>query len=115
MWLVTDRGFYSVVDKGDREGCVCVRARVRDDLLALIELDSLADWEGRIIDTDDSDYRFRIYVTREDWVLAAAELAERIDYDNFKNAVARRQGHDRADTYLEVWRDLARLQRRDSG
>ncbi|MEX1219252.1 MAG: hypothetical protein WEB05_02570 [Solirubrobacterales bacterium] len=111
MWLVTDRGFFSVVDKGDRAGYLCVRARVRGDLENLFELESLAGYSADVIETHNSDYRFRVYVTREDWIAAASDLADRIDYSNFKSAVAERQGHDRAHTYLDVWQDLYKLQR----
>jgi hypothetical protein len=111
MWLVTDRGFYSVVDKGDREGFFCIRARVRQDLENLFELDSLANYVDEVIETDNSDYRFRVYVRREDWIAAVADLAGRIDYSNFKSEVARVQGKDRADTYMDVWSALNRLQR----
>ena len=110
MWLVTDRGFYSVVDKGDREGYLCVRGRVREDIDALFELDSLAGYADDVIETHDSDYRYRVYVRREDWVAAAADLAGRIDYDNFKNRVRRSQGADRAHRYGEVWGTLYGLQ-----
>jgi hypothetical protein len=111
MWLVTTRGFYSVVDKGDRPGHLCVRARVRADLENLFELESLAVYSGDVIETHNSDYRFRVYVTREDWVAAAVELAREIDYPNFKSAVKARQGQDRADAYLDVWQALYELQR----
>lgn len=111
MWLITDRGFYSVVDKGDREGYLCVRARVRTDLENLFELESLAGYADDVIETDNSDYRFRVYFRREDWVTASAELARQIDYPNFKSAVGERQGRDRAHTYMKVWDDLNKLQR----
>ena len=110
MWLVTDRGFYSVVDKGDREGHLCVRGRVRADIDALFELDSMKAYADDVIETHDSDYRYRVYVRREDWVAAAADLAGRIDYDNFKNAVGRLQGYERSRAYSKVWQDLYRLQ-----
>jgi len=111
MWLVTDRGFYSVVDKGDREGYLCVRGRVREDINNLFELDSLAGYASDVIETDNSDYRYRVYVKREDWVRAAADLAQGIEYDNFKSEVERVQGHDRARTYMKVWSALFGLQR----
>lgn len=110
MWLITDRGFYSVVDKGDREGHLCVRARVKDDLENLFKLDCLSGYAGDVIDTDNSDYRFRVYVTRADWAAACSTFAVEIDYDNFKNAVGMRQGYGRASTYMGVWDDLATLQ-----
>lgn len=111
MWLITDRGFYSVVDKGDREGYLCVRARVHGDLENLFKLESFAGYAGDVIETDNSDYRFRVYVTREHWIAASADLAGQIDYDNFKSAVEQRQGRERAHTYMKVWTALARLQR----
>ena len=99
-----------MVDKGDRDGYVCVRARVLQDLHNLFELDPMKAYLDEVIDTDNSDYRYRVYVTREDWVAAAAELAREIDYDNFKSQVAAMQGQQRADRYLRVWSALAGLQ-----
>jgi hypothetical protein len=110
MWLVSDRGFYSVVDKGDREGYLCVRARLRQDLYNLFELDSMNGYRDEVIETDNSDYRYRVYVRREDWAAAASDLAGEIDYPNFKSEVAAMQGDDRARTYMRVWSALAELQ-----
>ncbi|MEF9997142.1 MAG: hypothetical protein RR101_06935 [Burkholderiaceae bacterium] len=39
-----------------------------------------------------------------------AALVEGIDYSNFKNEVARRQGHGRARVYHQVWDALYPLQ-----
>ena len=111
MWIVTDRGFFSVVDKGEPEGCLCVRARVREDIENLCRLDSLTSYADTIEESELSDYRFRIHVKREDWVKAAADLSEQIDYDNFKNAVAARQGYERASVYSKVWSVLFGLQK----
>ena len=111
MWMITDRGFYSVVDKGDREGYLCIRARVKVDLEALFELEPMASYADSIAESEFGDYRFRVYVRRADWVLAAALLAEEIDYSNFKNQVYAMQGPKRAYVYSEVWSDLYELQR----
>ncbi|MCB0858675.1 MAG: hypothetical protein KDB57_11230 [Solirubrobacterales bacterium] len=111
MWIVTVRGFYSVVDKGEPEGMMCVRSRVREDLENLCQLGSMDAYSDSIQESGISDYRFRVFVDREDWVQAAAELAREIDYDNFKNAVADRQGPARASIYSKVWSALGRLQR----
>jgi hypothetical protein len=110
MWIVTDRGFFSVVDKGEPEGCLCVRARVREDLENLCQLDSLIAYTDSIEESALSDYRFRIHVRREDWVAASASLSEQINYDNFKNAVADRQDYERAHIYSDVWSVLYGLQ-----
>ncbi len=112
MWIVTDRGFYSVVDKGEPEGMLCVRSRVREDLENLCLLESMTAYADSIRESALSDYRFRIFVEREDWVKAAADLAREIDYDNFKNAVGARQGKERKNAYTAVWGALYELQDR---
>lgn len=107
MWLVTTRGFYSIVEDFHDRDRLLVRARVREDLEALADLVPGLEVE----ETPDRDYRFRASVTREVWASAAAQLAREIDYPNFKNAVAERQGVDRAHVYGDVWATLLELQR----
>ena len=106
MWLVTTRGFYSVVENHDDPEGLLVRARVREDLESLADLIPGLGVE----ETPERDYRFRAAVTRDAWATAAAELAREIDYPNFKNAVAERQGSSRAHVYSGVWGILLRLQ-----
>ena len=106
MWLVTTRGFYSAVEDHGNAGHVLVRARVREDLEALTDLIPGLD----VHETPGRDYRFRASVTREAWATAVAGLAREIDYPNFKNAVADRQGSDRAHEYSSVWGTLLALQ-----
>ena len=106
MWLFTTQGFYSVVAHRTDRSKVIVRARAREDLEALREqIPSL-----RIFEDTDADYRYRAIVEHEKLVAAVAILAASIDYDNFKNAVAERQGHDRAHTYMGVWAGMRELQ-----
>lgn len=70
---------------------------------------------GDIIETDGSDYRFRVIVDRHALSRALAETVNGIDYSNFKSAVAERQGWKRADRYHDVWAALYGLQeQRDS-
>ena len=87
MWLFTTQGFYSVVADRDDPHRVLVRARARGDIEAL--RDQTPDLES--IESAGSDYRWRAFVSREDWTKAVAELATAIDYDNFKNAVGDRR------------------------
>src|SRR3954471_19209671 len=106
MWLLTTRGFYSVVARRDDPSLVLVRARVQDDLEALRDLaPSLDPWYD-----PTRDYPWRAELPRDEWAGVAAALAREIDYGNFKNAVAAFQGHDRADLYALVWDDLRRLE-----
>jgi hypothetical protein len=59
----------------------------------------------------NADYRWRAEVTRHEWKRALSGLSDRIVYDNFKNAVADRQGWERERVYHQVWGALTRLQR----
>lgn len=106
MWVATTQGFYSVVAHRDDPECVIVRARTRDDIEALRrQIPDLKPFED-----PSADYRHRAIVSKAEWVVALAELASEIDYDNFKNAVADRQGRERAHTYAGVWTVLRQLQ-----
>jgi hypothetical protein len=112
MWIMTTTGFYSVVQKAEdvANGTVSVRARVRADLDGLrAYLPSMGD----IIETDDSDYRYRVIAPHEAFAAAVAAMASDIDYDNFKSVVAERQGEDRANVYGNVWAALLTLQKAD--
>lgn len=110
MWLMTDFGFFSIVQK-EGEQNLTVRARVRQDLLNLKEryLPGL----GAIEETQYADYRFRVRVPREVFAEALRDIALDIDYPNFKNSVARRQGKARARAYEDVWQRLFGLQTGD--
>lgn len=107
MWILTTFGFFSVVSDSDDPERLLVRARVRADLEALRDqyLDGLEIVEGA-----GTDYRYRAYMSRADFERVAARLAADIDYSNFKNAVAKRQGSKRAHIYGEVWSTLYELQ-----
>jgi len=110
MWILHPKiGFLSVVEKpSDKsKGTLTIRARVYDDLVRLkAYLPDMSD----IVTSDDSDYRYRSVAKREAVSAAMAALAADIDYDNFKNEVALRQGYQRASIYNDVWHDLYRLQ-----
>ena len=109
MWLTTTQGFYSVVRHRQDPEKLIVRGRAREDLEALqAQIPGL-----RIFSDKNADYRWRAVVTEAEWVAAVAQLAGVIDYDNFKSAVAERQGHDRARVYGRVWGELLSLQRSD--
>ena len=107
MWLMTDFGFFSIVQK-EGEANLTVRARVKQDLQNLKERYLPA--VGAIEETEYADYRFRVCVPRQSFAEALREIALDIDYPNFKNSVARRQGKARARAYEDVWQRLYGLQ-----
>ncbi len=108
MWVMTTRGFFSVVADRDDASQVLVRARVRQDLEALAEVGDLPE----IAETPTADYRWRVRLSRAEWSRALARLAEEIEYPNFKDAVAERQGHEREGSYHRIWAVLRELQGR---
>jgi len=106
MWLFTSEGFYSVVAHRRDPDRLLVRARAREDLEALKEqIPNL-----RISSDRTADYRWRAVVTRGEWIAAIAQLATEIDYENFKNSVADRQGPERERLYARVWAEMRKLQ-----
>jgi hypothetical protein len=106
MWVFTPQGFYSVVVHRDDPSLVLVRARAREDLENLqTQLPGLVIFEDAA-----ADYLYRAIVKREDWKRALAELADAMDYDNFKDAVTERQGEERHRLYLRVWGVMLALQ-----
>jgi 8-oxo-dGTP pyrophosphatase MutT (NUDIX family) len=110
MWLMTPLGFFSIVCKPDDEeqGTLTVRSRVKSDLDALRKnfLPSL----GAIAEGAGTDYRYRAKARRDDIGKALAQMVQQLDYENFKNEVAHRQGKYRASVYGKVWNVLYDLQ-----
>ena len=108
MWVVTTQGFYSAVAHRDEPDKVIIRARARDDIEALRrQIPGIEPFED-----ETADYRHRAVVGRDEWVVALALLGSGIDYDNFKDEVAAKQGPARASIYSQVWGVLRRLQAR---
>jgi hypothetical protein len=106
MWIFTTQGFYSVVIHREDPERLIIRARAREDIDALREqIPSLEPFEDR-----SADYLHRAIVQREEWVAALALLGSQIDYDNFKTAVADREGCGRARLYGHVWGEMLSLQ-----
>lgn len=109
MWLITNFGFFSIVEKPEDQaaGTLTIRARVKSDLVALQEryLPSLGKITG-----GGTDYKCRAKASREAVAVAMMRAALDINYDNFKNSVGTTQGHARASLYHEVWDVLYKLQ-----
>lgn len=61
--------------------------------------------------TPRADYRYRARIPHDAFSEGTARMAAAINHDNFKSAVARCQGHGRADIYADVWTVLNAAQR----
>ena len=101
MWLMTTRGFYSVVQHRDDADRLIVRARCREDIVALAGLVG-----GEPVRLEDADYAWRVETTRDEWQAAMQVLVGEITYPNFKGAVPDPAHHT---AYLQVWTTLRAL------
>jgi 8-oxo-dGTP pyrophosphatase MutT (NUDIX family) len=112
MWLMTDLGFFSIVQKpGDKaSGLLTIRSRVRTDLEALGK--RLA-FKSAITEKAGTDYPYRVSVRQADVAAALAQMAADIDYSNFKDRVKAAQGPERAAAYSEVWGVLYDLEKKE--
>jgi hypothetical protein len=112
MWIASTLGWFSIVTDSKRPGRMLVRARCRQDILNLYDAHAAALSSIEKPTSDESrDYRWRMSVSREDWIVLAGRLAAAVDYSNFKSVV-----HDRPDqgnksmAYMDVWRTMYQLQ-----
>lgn len=114
MWLFAREGFVSVVkDRYCKDGEVVVRARVREDLVSILEKLGGHKPFPEILEFDHADYRFRAIVDQHDFMIAVSRLVLEINYSNFKNVAAPLPG-DRArhEAYMGCWVEMNRLQDR---
>jgi hypothetical protein len=123
MWLFTQYGFFSVVcaREGDGswgnavdEGRVMVRARLRGHLEGLKSRFREDLGGAEIIETPNTDYRYRLFVDKAVWVGVLELLGEELDYDNFKSKVARNLdfvGNEYDHSLRDVWDIMSRIQK----
>jgi hypothetical protein len=112
MWIASTKGWFSVVIDNQRPGRMLVRARCRQDIYNLYNEhhETLASMEMPTSDPS-RDYRWRMSVSKEDFVKLAGRMAEAVTYSNFKSAV-----HDRPDqqnktlAYGKVWQTMHEVQ-----
>ena len=111
MWLITNFGFFSVVQKPrDRDAqTVTIRSRVNKDLETLKE--RYLPQMGPILEGAGTDYEYRATAERSEFANALLQIGLDIDYDNFKNSVAKNQGHERENLYHKIWNVLYKLQK----
>ena len=107
MWLMTNLGFFSVIQK-ENDDFLTVRSRIKRDLEVLKEryIPNL----GHIIHGGGTDYQYRAKVSHDDMAEAVKKIVMDIDYPNFKNSVAEKQGRKRAKVCGELWEVLTTLQ-----
>lgn len=110
MWLVTPRGFYSVVQHDENPLDVLVRARAKADLENLCEIPGMESLARGIYYDSRADYPYRLRMPRADWMACLAVMGSEIDYRNVKTAVKERHSPERAHTLMGAWSALRRIE-----
>ena len=111
MWIFTKYGFFSATCVKEDDKTIQVRGRVEDHLRNLkVRFPELT---GEIIVGEGTDYLFRIYVPKEIWAKVIAELANEVDYSNFKSEVGKNFGYkdEYSHSLMTVWSTMYKLQK----
>ena len=106
MWLATQHGFYSIVQKAPDQ--FYVRSRLRKDLENLL---LLTEKDYKIQSWESADYRYRIIIRQSDFIDIMAKLALALDYPNFKSQIAATPDQlEKLSAFHEIWSIMADLQ-----
>lgn len=98
MWVFTQDGFISAVDNGHVPGKLTVRARDRESLSLLSDITG-----EEIHKMQQTDYPYRVFVTREQFSNFLTAHVETMDYRNFKSRVYATRGDKYAHACSDVW------------
>jgi hypothetical protein len=99
MWILRNDSFLSVVQHRDMPGKLLVRSRIEGDIERAMP-------GAEVFEDPSADYRYRAIVDRQALKDALCEAVDAIDYDNFKNSIAK-SDRKRHHTYMDVWGVLA--------
>ena len=105
MWLFTNAGFVSAVSNGKD---LMVRARDKESLGPIAE-----SAKTEIISTPQNDYPYRVIVTHDFFAKWVGQMANDINYKNFKSEVAATRGYEFAHPLMKVWSAMHEVE--DSG
>ena len=98
MWVFSGTGFVSAVRKADRPDVITVRSRDRKSLEPLAQVAGVEIWISPY-----GDYPYRAFVEPKVFAEWVETQAMNIDYDNFKNQVAKTRGYDYTHALHDVW------------
>lgn len=101
MWIFTQHGFVSAVEK---DGSLQIRSRDRESLK------SLGFGRRRIKTGRGTDYPFRVYSTHEELKRILAKQVDEIHYENFKTQAHKVRGKTYASALGSVWTAMLRME-----
>lgn len=100
MWLMVNNSFLSIVHKECEPDELLVRARRAGDIERVFP-------GVKVTRSPGTDYLFRSVVKRSEVGIKLAQIADGIEYNNFKASVSNNKLHD---AYARVWSVMASLQ-----
>ena len=110
MWLVTEHGFFNIVESDDdaEKGLLTIKGRRIEDLQKIKALLG-QHVAGEIQTSYKNDYHFRLKAHADAVGNLIGKMVKSIDYAKTKERL-HRQFPDRDGTHLEVWSVLDELQ-----
>ena len=116
MWIFCKLGFFSAVQHRDKPDTLLIRGRFSGDLERLLSSLSAEDRElcSPATTTPNADYRYRMEIPKCVFAKAIKEIAEEINYDNFKDSVHEGNRSPRDLAYMGCWSELRTGQMADA-
>lgn len=102
MWIFTRDGFFSIVQHKDWPDYLVVRAREREDIQSAFGPDD-------IVESDESDYRFRVTLPRALVTDYLSKTIAELDYTSVKDNITKGE-EDRHRMLYQVWDNHFRFQ-----
>jgi len=96
MWVFLNDAFFSIVQHREDKDTVVVRARVEGDL------EKAFGFQHEVTESEDSDYRFRIFLNKEYVSNVMKQKVLDVDYVNFKDSINKKD-INRKSYYTRVW------------
>lgn len=107
MWIVTNKSFLSIVEDRNDNSMFVVRARISGDLEKFFDGENV-----KVIESSDSDYRFRVFASKDLVRQKLVESINSINYSNFKNSV---KDYERKSWYTRIWHIMFDVQEKIFG
>ena len=104
MWLMTQHGFFSVVEDKD-PAYLLIRARKKEDLE---NLSNLVTFKAEVVGSEATDYRYSICLKRGSARRLLAATFDQINYPNFRDAISKTPDQrEKIFSYRQIWSTLS--------
>ena len=110
-WIFSVRGLFSVVIDNQTRNDVSPCSLRQDGFNLFNDDQAILPSMIRPVSDESRDYRWRLSITRDDWITLAGRPAAAVDYTNFKSEVAKRSDQqNKSGPYHETWAVMRGLQ-----